>query len=150
MIHLPKRERQSTCSPPQQVQVPAQEKEEEEEDDDEDDEDDEADEHEDEAMDDEEGEGEEEEGEEGEEGEGEEAAQGTQGTQGKKRMQSERKRKDKEPRLKLRALAPSPQRTGPREKRKEMDEMLDGQSRAPLLSVRKQKTDMCSLLLSKL
>ena len=137
-MHLPKRERQSTCSPPQQVQVPAQEKE---------DEDDEDDEDEDDEMDDEVGEGEEEKEEKEEEEEGEVAAQGA---QGKKRMQSERKRKDIEPRLKLRALAPSPQRTGPKEKRKEMDGMLDGQSRTPLLSVGKQKTDMGSLLLRKL
>ncbi len=37
-----------------------------------------------------------------------------------------------------------------KEKRKERDEMLDGQLRTPLFSVAKQKTDMCGLLLRKL
>ncbi len=125
MIHLPKRERETTRPPSQQEQVQAQEEE------------------------DEEGEEEGEEDEEKEEeGEDEGGGLAAQGKQGKKRMQSERKRKDKEPPLKLRALAPSPhvaQRASAQEKREERDEMLDGQSRTPLFPVAKQKTDMCTV-----
>jgi hypothetical protein len=124
VIQLPQRERESTRPPPQQVQA----KEEEEDDDNNNDDDDDDDDDEDEGEMDEEDE---------EEDEG-----GGLAAQGKKRMQSEIKRKDKEPPLKLRALAPSPhvaQCTSAKEKRKEKDEMLDGQSRTPLFSCQKSE-----------